>query len=311
MLASRLPSIVTGCGTLHHLQARWPLRRNARAFALLDAALEGGSTAFDTASAYGGGMVDRILGGWIRTRRLEGKVLVIGKGGHPDGAWRSRLASQCLESDLDGSRKALRIDAIDLYLLHRDDPAMPVGPIMETLHGFVRQGKVRAVGASNWSHQRIEEANRYAHAHGLTPFSASSPHFSLAEMNEPPWPGCLSITGDHAAEARRWYTAQRLPVLAWSPLAGGLLAGRDLPDDAQRRAYNSASNRDRQERARKLADEHGVPVASIALAYARAQTFTVHPIVSSSSPERLRALLKSASLRLSAEELQFLEGSGR
>jgi aryl-alcohol dehydrogenase-like predicted oxidoreductase len=306
-----LPRIIMGGGTLHALMRRWSLPRDRRALAVLDAAFEAGCTAFDTARVYGNGLGERILGHWIRTRRVRDGVLIVSKGGHPDRVTASRVHPAFLAADLDASLRALRVDTIDLYLLHRDDPSVPVGLIMRGLQRCVQAGKVRALGVSNWSHTRLEAANQFAHAHGLTPFTVTSPHFSLAEMRSPPWPGVLSITGDAAADARSWYTATRMPVLAWSPLAGGFLAGGRGPDDAQRRAYSGPLNEGRRERAETLARERGVPVAQIALAYVLSQTMDVHPIVAASTPAKLTALLEATRIRLSPEETRWLETGDR
>ncbi|HMJ10051.1 MAG TPA: aldo/keto reductase [Polyangiaceae bacterium] len=300
-----------GGGSLHASWRRFSVPRDRAALTLLDAAYEAGCTSFDTARVYGNGLAERILGHWIRTRRLRDRVVIIGKGGHADAATASRVHPAFLTADLHASLRALRVERIDLYLLHRDDPSIPVGVIMSGLHRLVQAGKVRALGASNWSHTRIEDANRYAYAHGLTPFSVSSPHFSLAEMRESPWPGVLSITGEAAAGARAWYAATRMPVLAWSPLAGGFLAGSAALDEAQRRAYGSSVNDARRERLATLARERGVIAAGLALAYALAQPMDVHPIVAARSPEKLRALLEASRIELSPEERTWLESGTR
>jgi aryl-alcohol dehydrogenase-like predicted oxidoreductase len=296
-----------GGGTLHAFWRRFRPAAQRAAFPLLDTALEAGCTAFDTAAVYGGGLGEVILGRWIRSRRVRDQVLILTKGGHPDANGVRRVHPAFLARDLHDSLRRLRVEHVDLYLLHRDDPTIPVGLIMSGLHRFVQAGKVRQLGASNWSHTRIEAANAYAYAHGLTPFTVSSPHFSLAEMHAPPWPGCISITGAAGTEARAWYRATEMPVLAWSPLAGGFLAGRDELDDAQSAAYLSESNRERRDRAKALAREHGVALAQIALAYLLAQPMDVHPIVAASTPEKLRVLFGTR-LELSAAELAWLEG---
>jgi aryl-alcohol dehydrogenase-like predicted oxidoreductase len=302
-----LPPTITGGGTIYGLRKRWSLSPDRRAFAVFDAALEAGSNAFDTAAIYGGGYGERTLGDWIRARRAWGRVIVIGKGGHPDSRGVSRVHPAFLEEDLHGSLRRLRVDAIDLYMLHRDDPALPVGAIMEALHRFVQAGKVLALGVSNWTHTRIEEANLYAEARGLTPFVASSPQFSLAEMHAPPWPGCISIGGAQGAEARAWYAASQMAVLAWSPLAGGFLLGRDTLDEAYARAYRSDVNVRRRERAQTLAKQRGLPLADIALAYVRGHGMKVHPIVAASTPERITSLLRATEVKLSPDEIAWLD----
>lgn len=302
----RLPPVVTGCGGLSGLDRRWSFVGKRRVFTLLDTALEGGSNAFDTAAVYGNGASETWLGRWIRERRIRERVILITKGAHPNASHPHRVGPQFLREDLHASLRRLRTDYVDLYLLHRDDPQVPVAEILEVLHGFVQEGKVRAIGASNWSHTRIEEANLHAKAHGLTPLTVSSPHFSLAEMYTPPWPGCLSVTGAAGASARAWYTAARMPLLAWSPLASGYLAGRDPTRDAFIRAYESEANRKRRKRACALAEQYGVPPVQIALAYVLSQNFEAYPVVFASSTDHLRTLLRTR-VRLTADELSWLD----
>jgi aryl-alcohol dehydrogenase-like predicted oxidoreductase len=95
----------------------------------------------------------------------------------------------------------------------------------------MQAGRIHAIGASNWSHERIETANRYALANGLEPFVASSPQFSLAEPLNEPWPLCLSISGPAGRSAREWYTKTQMPLLIWSPLASGFFSGRFRRDN--------------------------------------------------------------------------------
>jgi aryl-alcohol dehydrogenase-like predicted oxidoreductase len=305
---SALPPIVLGTGHFYRLYRRWRLPRAAAAEALLDAAHEAGCNAFDTARVYGEGLSENILGKWIRARRVRDRVVVIGKGGHPDGSGASRVRPEALTEDLHRTLRCLGVEYVDLYMLHRDDPDIGVGPIMETLHSFAQAGKVAALGASNWSHTRIEEANIYAAERGLTPFVASSPHLSLAEMVAAPWPGCLSITGDKGAEARIWYGAAQMPVLAWSPLGGGYLLQQDASADRPSGGpYDSPANAKRRERLRELAARRGVSAEQLALAYLLHQEMNVIPVVAASTPDRIRELLAAPNVTLSMEERDWLD----
>src|SRR5207249_9101 len=126
-----------------------------------------------------------------------------------------------------------KTDYIDLYLLHRDDPTVPVGPIIEVLNEHLKAGRIHAFGGSNWTYQRLQEANAYAAEHGLTPFVASSPNFSLADQIEPPWAGCISISGSQGTAARQWYVQQQMALFTWSSLAGGFFSGRFRRDNLQ------------------------------------------------------------------------------
>lgn len=91
--------------------------------------------------------------------------------------------------DCHNSLAKLKTSHIQLYLLHRDDPQVPVGPIMETLNRLHAEGKIGVFGASNWTMERMMEANEYAYKHGLVPFTVSSPNFGLANQLDDPWGG--------------------------------------------------------------------------------------------------------------------------
>ncbi len=285
-------------------------------FALLDAVVEMGGTAFDTARHYGRGN-EATVGRWVRERGLQDQVVIIGKGAHPTPAVPNRVTPVDIAADLDESLRQLGLETIDLYLLHRDDPDVPVGPIVEALNDHRRAGKIRAFGGSNWSHQRIAEANAFAGARGLTPFVASSPQFSLVEQVDAPWPGCISIGGPRNAVAQTWYEQNQMPIFAWSSLAGGFLSGgftRDddgtLPGEAAdraRRAYGSDANYERLDRARTLAAELGLTTPQIALAYALSQPLNLFTIAGSESREEFAANATAGAVRLSADVLAWLD----
>jgi aryl-alcohol dehydrogenase-like predicted oxidoreductase len=206
---------------------------------------------------------------------------------------------------------------VDIYLLHRDDETQPVGPIVEALNEHHAAGRIGLFGGSNWSHQRLQEANDYAAAHGLVPFSASSPNFSLAEQIVPPWDGCLSIGGAAGAEARAWYTQTGMTIFAWSSLAGGFFTGRhqrgnqdSFTDDFDigcARAYGYEINYQRLDRAQALAQELGVSAAQIALAYVLCQPLPVFPIVGCRTPEEFADNLHATSLKLTPAQLAWLD----
>ena len=224
-------------------------RELERSFELMDAVVESGCTTFDTAHVYGGGNSERAIGRWMQERKNRDKMVILSKGAHHN-ADRRRVTPFDITSDLHDSLTRLRTDYIDIYLLHRDDPSVPVGPIVECLNEHLQAGRIYAMGGSNWRHERIQETNEYAEAHGLVPFAASSPNFGLAEQVEDPWgPGCVSLSGPNAAEARKWYEENQMPIFAYSSLGRGFFSGRitrenfeaqkekDMIDGACLRAY--------------------------------------------------------------------------
>jgi aryl-alcohol dehydrogenase-like predicted oxidoreductase len=295
-------------------------RRLDEGFGLLDAIYEQGCNTFDTAHGYGDGESERALGQWVRQRGIREEVVIIDKGAHHNQD-RRRVTPFDITSDLHDSLARLGFDYIDLYMLHRDDPAVPVGPIIEILHEHQKSGLIHGFGASNWSHQRINEANAYAAAHQLSPFAASSPQFSLAEQIEEPWENCVSISGPSGATGRDWYKKSDMPVFAWSSLAGGFFSGRFKRDNLEDfegyydriciKSYCGEANFQRLERARQMAASRGMSLPQIALAYVISQPFDLYALVGCATGAEFAANLEAMTHRLSAEELDWLASGGQ
>ena len=283
---------------------------------LLDGIFALGCTTFDTAHIYGQGDVERAFGAWLAHSGVRDRVVIIGKGAHHN-ADRARVTPFDIQSDLHDSLARMKVDKIDLYLLHRDDPAAPVGPIVETLNQLRDAGLIDAFGGSNWSHTRIAEANAYAEAHGLTPFVASSPHYSLAVQQQPPWPDCVSIAGPDQAEARHWYAAQQMPLFAWSSLAGGFLSGRFRPDNLATfteyfdrvtvQSYAGEENFARLARLEEVARRKQATPSQVALAYVLHAPYNLYALVGCRTVAEFQDNLAAAEITLLPDELRWLE----
>ena len=286
-----------------------------KCFHLLDAVFERGCNTFDTAHIYAGGDSERTMGRWMESRGNREKVVVIGKGSHHNQD-RPRVTPFDITSDLHDTLARLRTDYVDLYLLHRDDPGVPVGPIVEALNGLREAGRIRAFGGSNWSHERIQEANDFAASHGLVPFAASSPNFSLAVQKEIIWDGCVSLAGPENSKAREWYAETRMPVFAWSSLGRGFLSGRfskmvyetekDNLDPSFVRAFCFEENFQRLDRAVSLAKEKEVSVPQIALAYVLNQPLEIHALVGAETSAEFEGCCDALDIGLSPAELAWL-----
>ena len=293
-------------------------QRLDEAFALLDAVFAEGCTAFDTAHVYNSGDNERTVGRWINERGIRDQVVLIGKGAHHN-ADRKRVTPFDIESDLHDSFARFGFDYIDIYLLHRDDPDAPVGPIVEILNQYQAAGKIGVFGGSNWSVERLEAANEYAYKHNLNPFAVSSPHFSLAVQHEPPWAGCISIAGEQGWAAREWYAQNDVALFTWSSLAGGFFSGRFRRDNIDSfseyfdkvavTSYCYEDNFERLERAEELAQEYGVTLPQIALAYVMSQPLNIYGLVGCNSVEEFQANMAALNLKLTTGELTWLEGT--
>jgi aryl-alcohol dehydrogenase-like predicted oxidoreductase len=290
--------------------------REQAAFALLDAVLEKGCNTFDMAHGYGQGDVERTFGRWMHSKGVRDQVVIITKGAHPN-VDRVRVTPHDISSDLFDSLARLKIDTIDLYLLHRDDTSVPVGPLIEVLNEHHAAGRIRAFGGSNWSHQRLEEANAYAAKHDLVPFVASSPQLSLAEQHQAPWKGCISVGGASGAAARDWYTRNQMPLLTWSSLAGGFFSGRfrrdnlaqftEYADTVSISAYATEDNFERLDRAEQLAKDKGLSLPQIALAYVTHQPMNMFALVGSQTADEFNMNLAAQELALTPDEIVWLE----
>ncbi len=287
-------------------------------FELLDAIFETGCTTFDTAHGYGGGQCERVLGRWIKERGIRDDVVILTKGAHHNRD-RQRVTPYDISADLHDSLARLQVDFVDLYLLHRDDPRVPVGPIVEVLNEHHKAGKIGAFGGSNWSPARIAEANAYAAAHDLLPFVASSPNFSMAYQKEEPWPNCLSISGPSAAADRAWYAEQKMPLFVWSSLAGGFLTGRfrrdnlgtfsGYNDELVVRCYCTEENFQRVDRAEELGKEKGLTLPQVSLAYVLSYPdLDVFPLVGTRTGDEFRENVRAAQVKLTPQEIAYIDG---
>ena len=282
---------------------------------LLDQALALGVNAFDCAKVYG--EAEASLGRWMKDRGVRDRVVVLTKGAHHSEK-RKRVTPADIRQDFGESQERLQSDYVDIYLLHRDDPDVEVGPIVEVLNELRKAGKVGAFGGSNWTHRRIAEANAYAAAHGLVPFAASSPNFGLARQSGDPWgPGCVSLSGPDQEDARSWYQQTRMPVIAYSSLGRGLFSGgfkanepekaKDYMDDAAMRGYWCEDNLERLRRAEALARQKGVTVPQVAMAWIMRQPLEVFAICTTPEIGMLRQNLDALDIALSQQELDHLD----
>ncbi|MHB0856723.1 MAG: aldo/keto reductase [Anaerolineae bacterium] len=272
------------------------------ASAMLDHFYTLGGNCLDTAYVY---RTEGMLGRWINLRGIREQVVVLAKGAHTPYCDPENLTKQLYET-LD----RLQSDYVDIYLMHRDNPDVPVGEFVECMDEHRRAGRIRAYGGSNWSTPRIDEANAYARAHGLAGFSASSPNLALAVWNEPMWAGCVAAS-DPASRA--WYTRTQMPLFAWSSQASGFVTGRFKPEDREDpalaavvRTWFNEANFQRLERARDLAAQKGLTLTQVALAYVLNQPFPTFALIGPQTMEETNQSIAALGVSLTPKELRWL-----
>lgn len=287
----------------------WTADRDAT-FAVLDAFTAGGGNFVDTADGYShwvpgntGGDSERLIGEWFAARGSRDDVVLATKvSTHPEFPG---LAADNIRAAADASLQRLGTDVIDLYYAHFDDASVPLEETVGALSGLVDAGKVRAIGISNYTADRIDEWFRVTEAGGFHRAVALQPHYNLVERD--------FETNGLRERAER----EGLAVFPYFSLAKGFLAGKyrseaDVTaDGASVRARAAAAYvGERGSRVLTALDEvaaaHGASVASVSLAWLRQQPTVVAPLASARSVEQLGDLFASIRLELSAEELAAL-----
>jgi predicted dehydrogenase/aryl-alcohol dehydrogenase-like predicted oxidoreductase len=267
---------------------------------VLDDYFERGGNVVDSAFVYDG--ADEAIGHWLRTRGVRDQVSLIVKGAHTPHCTPEGLSEQ-LEISLD----RLGTGFGEIYIMHRDNPAVPVGEFIDVLNRHRDAGRIGVFGGSNWSIARLAEANAYAAAHGLEGFAVLNNQLSLAAVVEPVWDGCLSA-GD--ADSRRWLTEKQFPLIAWSSQARGFFTPRAAVDrfsDAELvRCWYSDENFERKRRAAELAAAKGCEEINIALAWVLNQPFPVWTLIGPATTGELHSSLRTVGVSLTPQESAWL-----
>lgn len=281
----------------------------------LDMAWSLGFTIFDTANSYGNS--ERNIGAWMQKRGLRDKVVLLDKGCNPGQKGSPDVMSpQLLYDQTAESCRRLQTDYLDLYVLHRDDPAHPVEPIIDTLNDLVSRGVICRFGASNWTRQRIAEANAYAAANGMEGFTVADPSFSLAETVGDPWGGSVTLCGADHQEDRQWYLKQKMPIFSYSSLGRGFFSGKYRTDNGVSiesclpahtiAEYDSPVNRRRLAAAEKIAAERGASVSQVCLAYLLNLELDVYPIINPSREAHMIENIGAFEIKLTQDEMNRL-----
>ena len=278
---------------------------------VLDAFVDGGGDFIDTADVYsawsagGAGISESIIGDWFAASGKRDRVVLATKVGKK--ADREGLAADTVRRAVDESLQRLRTDRIDLYWAHADDPETPQEETLGAFDALVAAGKVRAVGASNFTGPRLQQALEISRREGFTGYVALQNEYSLVAREE------------YERDAADVVAANGLASIPYFALASGFLTGKYRPGqlaESQRQA-GAAKHLDTPRGPKVLAalDEvaaaRGAEVATVALAWLKQQPTVVAPIASARTVEQLPALLAALELELSAEELAALERASR
>jgi aryl-alcohol dehydrogenase-like predicted oxidoreductase len=269
--------------------------------------LDAGVNFIDTADVYSEGLSEEITGQAIRNSGRPRSDIVLatkvfsamGKGPNDRGASRKHIMD-----GIKASLKRLNTDYIDLYQIHGFDTATPIEETVRTLDDLVEQGHVRYVGVSNWSAWTIMKALGIADRHGWVRPASLQAYYTIAAR-------------DLEREIVPMLQSEKLGLMVWSPLAGGLLSGKytrdgNAPDGARRITFDFPPvNRERAfdciDVMREIANARGTSVARIALAYVLAKPFVTSVIIGAKNAEQLDDNLAATEIRFTAEEMRRLD----
>ena len=277
---------------------------DVHAFTMFDNFYGSGGRIFDTAYIYNNGMGDRYLGQWINSRKLEQEVVVLGKAAHTPECKPEYIRPQILES-LD----RLQIQKLDIFCLHRDNTEVPVSEFIDALTEIKEEGLIDVIGASNWGLDRFSEARDYARKEQKESFTVLSNNFSLAEMIEPVWPGCVGVNDAYID----YLIAEKIMLFPWSSQARGFFIKKketmssehfSNPNlDEEMRVWHYEKNLKRREKCFELATQKNVQPIQIALAYVLHKSSLIFPLVGPRTIFETNSSIQASQLKLTAQEL--------
>lgn len=288
------------------------------AFDQLDRFQAAGGNLIDTANIYGKWCPDPaqqsepVIGRYIRERG-RGNLILSTKGAHPPIGLQGpfRISEKMIRDDLEHSLRDLGVETIDLYWLHRDSPAVPVGEIIGVLEDLRREGKIRYYGGSNWSRERLEQARAYAKEAGAQGFTAVQNRWSLARTEQADLQDQTTLAVDAAMAGMLRERREDFSLFSFSAMGHGLFtkwaAEPEGPaPEALRAEYGSPINRRRLRALLRMSEETGLPVAALVLAWQVSQPFTALPIVAVSRLGQLKDVFRAGSTLLSEEQVDAL-----
>jgi aryl-alcohol dehydrogenase-like predicted oxidoreductase len=270
----------------------------ATSFAILDAYVAGGGNFIDTANVYAawgggvGGESEALLGRWLKARGHRDRLVLASKVGSRLQPGGRSLRREVLQRECELSLRRLGVETLDLYYAHFDDPTLPVEEIIAGFQSLIHDGKVRLVGASNFYAWRLQQAG--------TAFCCVQQRYSYLQPVTGASFGVQVATNE---DLLAYLRHRQLPLLAYSPLLGGIYDKPDCPLPAQ---YAAAVNEQRLAVVRELACEKNVTANQLVFAWMLHHDFPVIPLIGASSVAQLEQNLAAVAIVLTAEDQRRL-----
>ncbi len=285
---------------------------------LIGAYLDMGGNVIDTARVYSDwippetGRSERVLGDWLRRSGKRNSVIIMTKGGHPkytspsDDLHISRCAPEDMRGDVEKSLKALGVDTIDLYFFHRDDPRIPVKEMIDVMEEFRREGKIRYYGCSNWTAERMAEADSYAQEKGYRGFAADQALLNLGmKYMNPLEDDTLVYMKDSVADYHR--KNHRNLAVPYMGVANGFFHKyiKKGPEAIKGDPYCTEGNLKTAERVRELMEKYDATVTQVVLGFFRYTDFPCVPLYGAKNAEQIQEAMKTMEIPFRAEDYKI------
>lgn len=286
-------------------------------FRMLDEFLDGGGNFIDTAKIYSdwipgeSSRSEKLIGEWMKLRQNRSRVVLATKGAHPElsSMQVGRLSPAEVNGDLEASLRHLQTDVVDLYWLHRDDPARPVAEIVETLHRLGQEGKLRYYGCSNWKLERIREAQAYAREHGMAGFVAVQNLWNLAQLNPDGFADQTIAMMDEALW--EYHRETQLAAVPYTSQANGLFQKLETSNPEAltpnlQAWYINPVTLERFQKVQRLSAQTSLSSTQIVLGYLTSQPFPTFPIVGPKTSTQLADCLSAADVAFTPKQVSDL-----
>ncbi len=271
---------------------------------LFDAFVDMGGNLYDTARVYSDwipderGRSERVIGDWLRRSGKRDRVVLVTKGGHPDmtvqhpDMHENRLTRADMQHDLDLSLQALGTDYIDLYFFHRDHEELPVQELIETMESFVKAGKIRYYGCSNWSTERMEEADSYCREQGYGGFAANQALYNIGcRYMKPMADDTLAVVDSRMADYHR-RNPQNL-AMPYMGLCSGFFHSliQKGEKSVEKSEYYTEDNLKVKDQILKVMEKYHATVTQAVLGFFAVQQFVCLPLYGPRSAENMKEAL--------------------
>ena len=272
---------------------------------LWDFYYENGGNAFDNSIYYRGGESEKFLGKWIKSRGLERNIVLISKVGEE-----SSQPSEIFNL-LQKSLERLQSNIVDILILHHHSKQVPINEYIDALNEIKSSGKIKLFGISNISKERFDESLKWSNTNNKTPFSIINNQFSLAKMEKPLWPDCLSI---NSKDYIKYLENKNINHFAWSSQARGFFIKENFIKKFLRRKFHrhlkdcfySTDNIEKRKRAEELSYKYNCSSNDIALSWVIDQKFPSYAIIGPKNNSELRFSMNSINILLSDEDKKWL-----